>query len=240
MGQGKQIPNSIRAIIIARHKLGVGGKQIAKGVRIPVKTVYNIIYKYKKYGYETILPRKGRPKKITPIVTKQLLKRVDRNRFSKTRELRDFVVKKIRKNVCNRTIRRILNENELHGRIARKKPFVSEVNRVKRLEFAEQHRSWNLKWRRIIFTDETNIENDNRRRQQVWRRRGIYVAIYYINIRIYMSVYFYINILLYIDIFYIIYFTILYYIILYYIIFVMFIHYFLIKLKVKRINLNVP
>ncbi|MCG8431896.1 MAG: transposase [Candidatus Omnitrophica bacterium] len=67
-----------------------------------------------------------------------------------------------------------MNDEGLHGRVPRKKPFISKKNRVKRLKFAKQHRRKPLAfWRKVLWSDESKFNmfgSDGRMR--VWRRSG--------------------------------------------------------------------
>jgi hypothetical protein len=69
------------------------------------------------------------------------------------------------------TIRNRLNELGFNGRIARKKPFVSRVNRLKRLRYAKSLESSTLEdWKKVLFTDESsfNVKGSNGK-VYVWR-----------------------------------------------------------------------
>ncbi len=72
------------------------------------------------------------------------------------------------------TVRRTLKRDGYHGRHARKKFWVSETNRKKRLNFALLHRNQDQDfWKRVVFTDESNFNLfgcDGK--QRVWRKRN--------------------------------------------------------------------
>lgn len=77
------------------------------------------------------------------------------------------------KKVSSSTIRRTLKKYNYNGRVARKKPFVSQANNLNRLAFVRKY----LKcahdfWEKDIFTDESKfsvLQYDGR--QIAWRRR---------------------------------------------------------------------
>lgn len=79
-----------------------------------------------------------------------------------------------KKRICAETARKILRKAGYHGRVARRKSYVSKVNRQKRIEFA--HRYINMPpefWKRVIFPDESKFCIFGiKGRQIVWRKSG--------------------------------------------------------------------
>lgn len=78
----------------------------------------------------------------------------------------------IGKSCSAETIRRILRNNDLHGRVARKKPFINKRNRDCRFKFAKEHiRKDSRFWEQVIFADESkfNIFGSDGR-SYVWRK----------------------------------------------------------------------
>lgn len=62
------------------------------------------------------------------------------------------------KKVTPQTIRNVLKRKGFHGRVARKKPYVNERNRRKRLKFAKEFISKEEKWwKDVIFADESKF-----------------------------------------------------------------------------------
>ena len=76
-------------------------------------------------------------------------------------------------NVSESAIRRALHKEGYHRRIARRKPPISEVNRVTRLAWAIEHRFWTREqWNRILWTDETWVTAGRHTRTWVTRAPG--------------------------------------------------------------------
>lgn len=76
------------------------------------------------------------------------------------------------KRVCAETIRRVLRRAGYNGRVARKKPYLSEKNRKQRLMFAKKHLTKDAEfWDNVIFVDESkfNIFGSDGR-TMVWRK----------------------------------------------------------------------
>ena len=60
--------------------------------------------------------------------------------------------------VSVRTVQRQLAEKGLNGRIAAKKPFVSNKNKTKRIQFAREHVQWSVSdWEKVLFSDESKF-----------------------------------------------------------------------------------
>lgn len=63
-----------------------------------------------------------------------------------------------KKQVHPSTIRRILRREGLHGRIARKKPFINDRNRKRRLQFAREYvLKEDMWWEDCLFSDESKF-----------------------------------------------------------------------------------
>lgn len=82
------------------------------------------------------------------------------------------VLKETGKSVSAETVRRVLRNNGYNGRVARKKPLISEINRQKRLQFVKDYENKDEEfWKNVIFSDESKFNlfgSDGR--QMVWRK----------------------------------------------------------------------
>ena len=102
-----------------------------------------------------IFPSKGHPRSLT-------LRNEERKILNENRQNPHLSASKLRGvlqgTVSDETIRRVLRANNKNGRVARKKPFISEVNRKKRLSFAEVYKTKSFDFRRtVIFSDESKF-----------------------------------------------------------------------------------
>lgn len=78
----------------------------------------------------------------------------------------------LNKDVSAETVRCSIRKMGFHGRVARKKPFISEKNRKIRIEFAKKYKNKYFEyWKNILFTDESryNVFGSDGR-QMVWRK----------------------------------------------------------------------
>lgn len=102
------------------------------------------------------------------------MRKVKKNPKISAPKLADEYYSETGRQVSSCTIRRCLKRNDLHGRRARKKSYISNANKKKRLEFAKE----NINnppdfWNRVIFTDESKLELFcTRGNQKVWRRKN--------------------------------------------------------------------
>lgn len=114
----------------------------------------------------------GRPSKITPRLDRKILNCVKKNpKISAPRVLQE--INNI--NDCHisvSTVRNVLRSNDYHGRTARKKYWVNDINRKKRLEFAKKYiNEKNHFWQTVIYSDESKyniFKSDGH--HMVWRK----------------------------------------------------------------------
>lgn len=96
---------------------------------------------------------------------------VKRNRFISAKEIK---VQCALPDVCENTIRsRIKESGEFTSQWAARKPFISEANRAKRVEWCREHQHWTKEqWRRVMWTDESPFTLRYWRSTRVWRMEG--------------------------------------------------------------------
>ena len=68
------------------------------------------------------------------------------------------------------TMKRILRDRGLFGRVAAKNPALSRQQIKKRTTYCKQHQDWNInEWSAVIFSDESKIELNPESREYVRR-----------------------------------------------------------------------
>ena len=98
--------------------------------KVSPSTVTNLWEKYNESGSmnERNDRRTGKPRKTTPRQDRVLVRASDRDRFKTApQHRRDLIAEGTRLSVS--TIKRGLKEGNMNGRVAKKKPFISEVMR---------------------------------------------------------------------------------------------------------------
>ena len=135
-------------------------------------TVADIVNRYKNEDRIESLPQSGRRKIINEREKRKIIRKVKENPRLSASTLAAEFREESGKNVSTQTVRRLLKENGYNGRVAIKKPYISEINRKKRLTFAKnmisKEESW---WSDVIFVDESkfNISGSDGQ-HMVWRK----------------------------------------------------------------------
>ncbi|DAZ94468.1 TPA: hypothetical protein N0F65_003505 [Lagenidium giganteum] len=139
---------------------------------LPVSTIRNIIVKYKKHGFIADLPRPGRPPLADRRPQSLVVREVLRSRKISSAALAQMLHEHHQITVSEETVRQILHHAGLHGRAARKKSYISAVNKKKRLDYAKKHVNLTLEqWKNVHFTDESKFNvGASDGRVYVWRR----------------------------------------------------------------------
>lgn len=164
----------LRKLIIQLHSEGKSLREIGKSVKKSFSTIRNIVNKYISCKRIKDFPRTGRPSKLSEHQKKQIRREVKINPSSSAVKIAERITIDTGHDVSASTIRRALNSGGLYGRVPRKKPFISEVNRKKRLQFAKKHESCSQGfWDRTIFTDESKfVIFGGQRKNKIWRSKN--------------------------------------------------------------------
>ncbi|CAK9819099.1 Transposable element Tcb1 transposase [Anthophora quadrimaculata] len=102
--------------------------------------------------------RKQKPRK-TDVHTDRVIHRISKaDRFKTAVDIHTEISPYLKQEISVRTVQRRLNKVNLIGRVARKKPLISEKNRRARLQFAKVHIKWTAEeWSKVVFTDESKF-----------------------------------------------------------------------------------
>lgn len=172
MAPRTQISCEKRAQVIILHKQGYSNRQIATIVQISEKGVRTAIKRFSTTGVNTDRQRSGRPKvtseredKFIAITSKRLRTLTAPDIRAELNTSRDNVVSVT-------TVQRRLRQVGLSGCVAIRKPFLRTVNKVKRLNWAKEHRNWTEDdWKKVLWSDESKFELFGCKRRVFVRRR---------------------------------------------------------------------
>jgi transposase len=157
--------------ISAFHKCSLGYKKIAKELKRPVATIQKALNRMKKRNTYKRKSGSGRPRKTTKREDRHIVRVAATNCFDSASEIGKTV--KTKETISKKTIKRRLNEVGIYGYVAAKKPFVNEAQRLKRLQWAFEHKDWTVdQWNSVLFSDESSFVLRWKGRQMVWRPKG--------------------------------------------------------------------
>lgn len=170
--RGQELSKDLKDLIIKLYKESNSQRQIARIVNKSSATVQKIIEKYNFEGSTKNRPRSGRPKVFTSQEERIIVRKVKANPKKSAPKIQSEIEREVGKSCNPETIRRVLHNAGYHGRIIRKKPFISQVNRQKRVNFAKEHINQSESfWNTVIFSDETKINiHGSDGRDKVWRK----------------------------------------------------------------------
>lgn len=165
MGRGVHCTQTMREIILKLVQDGKSQREVAK-----------IIGRSKTFVYNALQPQKtnvktGRPRKTSQKLDAQIKRLCKKDPFKSSGDIK----KELDLPICERTVRRRLEEQHLFGRSPREVPLLTRRHRQNRMKFAKDHLNWvgpdnGQKWRNILWSDETKVNlvgSDGKR----WVRR---------------------------------------------------------------------
>ncbi|CAB5366696.1 unnamed protein product [Rhizophagus irregularis] len=154
---GKELTEGQKGGIIAAKKLGHTDSKTAEVVGCSRSSVQRV---WKSYESEELSKKRtGRPKTLTESERKLLKRSVIRNKKTRRQTLSQIrlnYVNKTNKTASTQTIRKELAKENLHSRIPRFSPLISESNKAKRLLWARAHENWTVEdFKRVVWSDES-------------------------------------------------------------------------------------
>ena len=138
-----------KEIAVGLHRGGGSLGNIATMLSLPRSTVQSIIDRWKKTKSVYNHKRSGRPSLFTKRGMRKLKSIVKKNRWNTLRRITSEVQYDIGRSVSSSTVRRRLHDIGFSACIPARKPFISEKNRLKRLEFFSDFKNWGIKNGRI-------------------------------------------------------------------------------------------
>jgi transposase len=171
MPKTRELSDFERGEIVGLSKGNHSVRDISKILQISKSTVQDVIKKYNDEGMVSTASRSGRPPILSDQDRRQLVRLTKGNRQATLEQLTEEFNKSLTVSASVQTIRRALHIQGYYGRTAKKKPFVSEINRKKRRFWCLARRNWSDEWNKVIFSDESRFEIfDNDSHKWVWRR----------------------------------------------------------------------
>jgi transposase len=155
-----------RSSIAALSSLGFDVPKIAELTSCDSRTIQHWIDRFNQHGNLDDEPRSGRPPLTDTDDNQAIVSMAEEIRFVTPKQIRS----ELQLHVSARTVRRVLDQAGLFGRVARVSyPFTAQ-NVSDRLEFVARYGGWNeSQWNNVLFSDETYIVLGGN--GQVWVQR---------------------------------------------------------------------
>lgn len=162
-----------RAVIVDRIHSGQSQRQVAAALGVSRGAVERAISIHRTTGGFESLPRSGRPRSTTDRDDRILVRMSLTNRRLTAPDIRKSLSNDYGVHVSARTVQNRLLDVGLYGRIARRKPLISEKNRVARLTWAREHVNWSDgQWENVLWSDESKFNLFGSDGQILVRRRA--------------------------------------------------------------------
>jgi transposase len=173
---GKQIDLTIeeRAIAMYLSSKGKSIREIASELRRSKTAVANCLKREAITGTSSYVSREnsGRKRKIDERTARKFvrdLKTKPELRRLPIARLNDELTKGIGLDISDKTLVRKFKTLGITSHIARKKPFITESHRKKRLAWAKEYRKFTVEdWKKVLWTDEASFSTDSAGKVRVW------------------------------------------------------------------------
>lgn len=153
-----------RTRIQMKYELGISQRRIAFEEGVPNGTVSGVVKRYRQQKSAKSSPRSGRPPALSAIDKRRLFRIITKDPFISIEKL----LSESELNVSAKTLSRWLKSEGIQHVQALRQQLLTPEAAKKRLEFAIEHSSKDIRfWRRWIFSDETTIAR-NQGEHQAW------------------------------------------------------------------------
>ena len=166
--QKKHLSDLEKGILYQAHHEGRSIRAIATILGVSIGCIHYNLQKIKDFGTLERQDGSGRPRKTTNFEDKKIIWYVRNNRFNDSNDIR----KELRlQDVSRRTIRRRIEESgEFKSYWAAHKPFISETNRQRRVDWCIRARELSQEdWASVIWSDESPFVLRFNAKLRVWR-----------------------------------------------------------------------
>jgi transposase len=153
--------------IITLHQADKERREIADLTKVSVRSINRVLRKFRLEGTIKRKEGSGRPKKMDERDVRGLVNAVTKNRRATLGEISNMLAVE----VSQSTIRRRLHEEGYNSRVAKKKPYLTDIHKKRRLASAKMYKNWTIDdWKKVVWTDEASFEKGkNSRLVRVWR-----------------------------------------------------------------------
>ena len=161
-----------RNLILQLSCDGLTGRKIAELLAIHHSTVNRFLKRNKVTGSVEPGRSSGRPRKTDERGNRRLFRLVKENRRKSIKEICVKFNEENHVKISTRTVARRLKAVGFKKRVVKKKIVVSDVNRNRRRGWCRSRLHWTVQnyWKKVIFSDETQIVIGKDNKVYVWRK----------------------------------------------------------------------
>lgn len=176
MGKRRSLSKEQRSQIVALREIGnLKYRDIASKMKVSLCAVHNALQIKNTTGGYDDRKRCGRPRLSTERQNRRLVRLATTHRKASSHQLAELWKESGGPSASKTTVKRVLYSKGMHGRIARKRPYLSELHRKRRLQFALTYQHWTAKdWARVIWSDESKfvLSGNDSGKVRIWRKKG--------------------------------------------------------------------
>ena len=159
MDRKKIVKCEKRAVINAYSEDGLSVREIALKLNFPKSTVWDAVKRFRENGSNTDRTRSGRPRITTIAEDNSLVLMSKRDRRKTAPEIRAQFNSCHQNEISVDVVKKRLRSVGLNGRVAKRKPFLRKINKIKRMKWAQQHKNWTVDdFKKVLWTDESKFE----------------------------------------------------------------------------------
>ena len=170
-GRRQEMSEEQRKLAIDLYLRGEKQSDLADIFSVNKSTISRLVKKYNEGESLERSSNRGRKSLIDERGDRILIRTVKKNRRQTLSEIVDNFNEHAPQNVSLRTIQRRLHFHGINRHKVRKTLTVSDINRKRRIQWCKRMKNHEIDqyWRKVIFSDETQIVISNENRLYVWR-----------------------------------------------------------------------
>lgn len=169
----KELSVAERKVILNLRNQGKSYTEVASVTQRSRATVQSVIMRFGDRETMQSKPRHGRPRKLTSAEEKFIRRTVRKEPDISLKELTQQIETSFGTLVHPSTVSRALHRTGFKSCVAVRKPYISDVNRKKRLKFAKEFVNEEINfWKKVLFSDESKYTIFDQTRKLVWRKKG--------------------------------------------------------------------
>ena len=155
----KEHSNDFRPLVIKHFQNGDSQRKTATKTLLPREMVRDIINKYKRTKCIGNLFDQGRKEKTTTTTDRPIQHILKKDRRTSPEKVAAEIKKQLDISLSAQTIRNRAHEIGMFGRVARKKPYINNMNRSKCFKFAKEMLEKPPDfWQTFIWSDQSKFE----------------------------------------------------------------------------------